>query len=269
MSVDIAYERLRKANPVAEPSALRTNPTDVDVFLKATQQRSTQMDTSDIENASDRGRSQPKPGWRTAAVAFLAVVAFGSGLLVLARRDGDVSSRYEERVEIVKAQAQAYSDGDLDRWLSYFTADASMWSETFNKNHVAPGAAAGAAAKEEWTLAGSCVETEAGLLTCPMRRHDVFHGAGGLDVVAKISFAFDSANQISSFRYVLETQSLFVDYTSFERRFDRWLETAYPDVYAGFGNRIFRTMPNAADMPTALEYVDEFVTQSDVYPVGS
>jgi hypothetical protein len=43
-----------------------------------------------------------------------------------------------------------------------------------------------------------------------------------------------------------------------------------PDVHATFGPKVpdWGLFPNAEDMPSALEYVDELLAQSNVYPLS-
>ena len=50
---------------------------------------------------------------------------------------------------------------------------------------------------------------------------------------------------------------------------DAWLSETYPDVHAGFGPRVEgeEALPSAEDLAIALEYVDEFLASSEVYPL--
>ena len=85
MSVDIAFQRLRDANPVPEPAALRERRVEAAVFLTGTEQRSRDMETADRPTAIKK-----KPlGWKwIPALVTAAVVIIAGASLLFSVADG-------------------------------------------------------------------------------------------------------------------------------------------------------------------------------------
>lgn len=103
--------------------------------------------------------------------------------------------------------------------------------------------------------------------TCVATMTDAFTTAAGIDFEEESTWlvadgiVIDAVSSYDS-RTVLRT---------FMRNFGSWLEATYPEV--GFpitANRLhFYHYPVAADVPLALEYVDEFVAADDRWPISS
>lgn len=265
MSVELAFDRLRSANPVPDPTALRERAIDTGVFLVATQQRREKMQTTTVRPSEGRtGKRLPALALASIIVAMVAAL----GIVALVR--DDTAAAFERRVEIIGEQAAAYSSGDMDAWVSYYAENASIYNGNFligpHQSATETWFRSFMVANDQWTITGTCEEAGAGAVTCPMLRRDDFHGAGGLQGEGLITFTFGENDQITSFSMSPAPETVLqAQYTPFDQAFDAWLEQAYPEVHDGFGFPVFTVMPNADDMPTALEYVDEFVAQSDEY----
>lgn len=127
MSIDVAFQRFRDANPVPNPAALQQRPVDSDVFVASTQQRSMHMQSTKTDHVDlEPPRRRPRIGSALAIAAALVVVGFGVGMLTSDRTGNQAAAGLEQRVALVAAQAAAYSDGDFDGWVSYYTPDASL-----------------------------------------------------------------------------------------------------------------------------------------------
>lgn len=215
-----------------------------------------------VETSSKRSWVLP-----VTAATFLIVVAASFGVLAIVGGD-DGASTLEHRVGIVEAQAQAYSDGNVEAWLGYYAPDGSLWNGVFPATSPTTTTwfSAFMAANDQWTIIAPCEEVSADELSCPMGRRDEFHGAAGLGGEGMITFTFNKADEITAFRMSPAPASVFQSsYRPFGVAFDTWLEDTYPDVHAQFGRRVFDVMPNAEDMPIALQHVEEFVAQSKEY----
>ncbi len=266
MSVELVFDRLRSANPVPDPTALREETIDTGVFLAATEQRREKMQTTTVRPTE--GRTPKRLPALALASVLLAVVA-ALGIVTLVRND--TSAAFERRVEIIEEQAAAYSSGDMEAWVSYYAENAPIYNGNFlvgpRMTSTQTWFRSFMVANDQWTITGDCEEAGSDAVTCPMLRRDDFHGAGGLEAEGSITFTFDEDDRITSFSMSPAPERVLqAQYTPFDQAFDAWLEQAYPEVHAGFGVPVFTIQPNADDMPTALEYVDEFVAQSDEYP---
>ena len=122
MLVDAAFQRLRDANPVPHPAALRERPIDASVFLVATQQRSREMQTKhepiQTETAPPRRRRR---NWIPAVVAAVVVMILAGASVVVFTGDTepDVAGGPASPVEIATAFIEARDawDGEAARAL--------------------------------------------------------------------------------------------------------------------------------------------------------
>lgn len=92
MQIEAAFQRLRDANPVRDPAALRERRAEPSVFLSATQQRSAEMQTQ-VKPVSKSPAPLPPRRRRWVPIAAAAVVAALIGvpvLLSLGNTDPDV-----------------------------------------------------------------------------------------------------------------------------------------------------------------------------------
>lgn len=273
MSIDVAFQRFRDANPVPNPAALQPRPVDSDVFVASTQQRSMHMQSTKTDHVDlEPPRRRPRIASALAIAAALVVVGFGVGMLTSNRTGDQAAAGLERRVALVAAQAAAYGDGHFDGWVSYYTPDASLGNS---------GSAGGpdikilfpvsAVANEQWIITGLCQEgASPEQMSCPMRQRNDFYGPAGLAVEALYTFTFDEDDKIIA--YELDQGGAIADapFNTFDTRFVQWLEEAHPEVsldtvmQANLSGGVLMT---AESMATALLYVDEFIAQSDDYPI--
>jgi len=255
MTVDQAFQRLRDANPVTDPAALRKETIDSAVFLASTRQRSMDMQTQ-------TARLEPAPVRRRrvaaalAAAFFLLVVGIGVGLIASMRGGDEVSSTLERRVAIIAAQAGAYSDGELDAWLAYYTPDADLYNGVFSLEQpdLRLRAPYWFALNDQWVITGVCTDVSAGDVACPMRQKDDYHGLAGITLEAVYTFTFNEDDKITAFRLDGSYPAALAPYGAFDMRFLRWLDETHPEA-------------ELDDSTTAILYVEEFIAQSDHYPI--
>ena len=88
MQIDTAFQRLRDANPVPDPAALRERRVESDVFLAATQQRSAKMQTQ-VKPVAMEPAPKPPNRRRWVPIAAAAVVAAVIAIPVLLSSGGD------------------------------------------------------------------------------------------------------------------------------------------------------------------------------------
>lgn len=162
------------------------------------------------------------------------------------------------------------NSGDFDAWRAHFVADdpyifGSVRSDDsdleFQRSFMA--------ANEVWTIDGECSELSGDRMACPFTLLNEFHGPAGLWFeVPGLTFDFADDGLIS--RMSADTWHIAGDMGDYNSSFDAWLAESHPEVHASFGPRVEGEdgLPSAEDMPVALEYVEEFLAQSDVYPLG-
>jgi hypothetical protein len=172
-------------------------------------------------------------------------------------------------LDAVSAMMDAFNSGHLDSFMTYFEPSAIVYGGT-RMGEFRATAEAFMAAHEQWTLSG-CATSGTNTVTCASSRRDDFHGAGGLVVTEDLEFEFNPDGRVVDFGS--EPDAEFADYLAFDQRFVTWLAVAHPDVAAYYAPFLYDAgpmsrMPYAPDVPIALEYVDEFVAQSDDYPIA-
>ena len=273
MSIDVAFQRFRDANPVPNPAALQQRQVDSDVFVASTQQRSMHMQSTKTDHVDlEPPRRRPRIGSALAIAAALVVVGFGVGMLTSDRTGNQAAAGLEQRVALVAAQAAAYSDGDFDGWVSYYTPDASLGNGlTAGGPDIKILFSVSAAANEQWVITGLCQQgASPEQSSCPMRQRNDFHGPAGLDVEALYTFTFDEDDKIVAYELDQGRAIANAPFNTFDIRFVQWLAEAHPEValdsvmQANLSGGVLMT---AESMATALLYVDEFIAQSDDYPI--
>jgi len=122
---------------------------------------------------------------------------------------------------------------------------------------------------EVWKLSGELTEPckqTASLFRCVLSEQNDFHAAGGLGPwTAPLILTVNEAGLISSIEAsIVEWESTI---NPFNTRFMDWFGLAHPEVAAQMSGAPMSNTFNPEDAGLALEYVDEFVAQSDDYPI--
>lgn len=243
------------------------------------------------------------PRWTWAVVAFVAVIAIGGLYVALNDEDtGDAASpaptttapvtqttapeavpttaaevtsttsgedRFAARLAVIEAMVAARNSGDYQAWRAFFPEErpyifgGNIENEAeleWQQSHMAAG--------DVWTITSECTETFSLAIHCPMTLVNGFYGPAGIFfTVPDMIFRFNADDGLESI--TTNSWDIAGDPEEYANAFDAWLADAHPDVHASFGPRVEGegALPNPDDMPVALEYVDEFIAQSDVYPV--
>ena len=167
-----------------------------------------------------------------------------------------------------------HNSGDFAAWQEFFGARPNVFTGQMITDADWDFQRSFFAANEQWTITGECVVRPGTRVECPAELRNDFMGPAGLFFeVPQLQATYDPDGKIISIganRWVMlgEPEDYFA-------AFDAWLAETYPDVHASFGDRVgdpvtgdnWGALPNATDMPIALQYVAEFLAQSDVYPL--
>ena len=190
--------------------------------------------------------------------------AYGDRLVEILPPEDDELARslLEPRAQAIESMLAAYNQARSDDWRASFLGPPELG------NGLGPNAEASfMAAAGRWELIGPCV-TEPEVVICPTHRSDAFYGVGGFDHDARFVFFFaPHTDDLIGYEVAEDAgpSDWFDGHGAFELAFIEWLERAHPDVSVSRGPDWIGIA--TADMPTALQYVAEFVAQSDVYPI--
>lgn len=180
-----------------------------------------------------------------------------------------------DSIAVVMSSFEAWNEGDFAGWLAYYADNDDDDDRIFSASVMN--------SNETITLEGECrevSESDRGTsVECPVSVADDFHGAGGLFSTAEMSFLVADDGLIadsSSGTYQDESGDCCPDWQAYHSDFFEWLESAHPEVYDEIGPSDGIPswyLPGVASgdpehMLVALDYVDEFVAQSDKYPLG-
>lgn len=208
----------------------------------------------DVQN-TDSGPTTTQPSRATSSTDPQAVVS-EEGL-------------FAQKVSTIEAMVHARNSGDYDAWRSFFPTERPViWANTVEDESELDWQRSYMAANETWTITAPC-QSRGSAVSCPMALVHDFFGPAGLFFRTTVDFEFNDEGEIS----YLGTGSWEIagDWGEYTESFDNWLLEEHPDVHASFGSRVEgeNGLPNANDMPMAVEYVDEFIRQSDTYPLGA
>lgn len=181
----------------------------------------------------------------------------------------DVDEWLAERVAKIEEMVADRNSGDFDAWRAHFIAESpDIFGSPREDDSELEFQHSFMAANEIWTITGDCRMEGTQSVSCPFTMENDFHGPAGIFfTVPGLNFRFDDDLQISAMG--ANSWHIAGDMGEYNTAFDAWLARAHPDVHASFGPRVEGEdgLPNPEDMPTALEYVEEFLAQSDEYPV--
>lgn len=176
---------------------------------------------------------------------------------------------FAQKVATVEAMVEARNSGDFETWRGLFPAERPViWAGVIEDESELEWQRSYMAANETWTITAPC-QSRGTAVSCPMTLVNDFFGPAGLFYRTTVDFRFNDDGVISEFGSA--SWEIAGDPGDYSEAFDAWLLEAHPDVHASFGPRVEgeNGLPNADDMPEALEYVDEFIRHSDAYPLGA
>ena len=210
-----------------------------------------------------------RPHWHLRSVVL-------AGLLVLSACGDDGStgptptiplsgaeddSGAQEAFATVESAFAAFNSGDMDTWALWreggqgSAADFDFDVATGSRLAVERCSYRGLA---EWDME---VPLTGHGFDCAATRTDDILGAAGIELEMTYVWVIGAAPDSSQGG----SNEDFEAANAFLRDFRDWLAASHPDVEAGI--EFDGDTPTAASVPTVIEYVDEFVAQSDSYPL--
>ncbi len=261
---DQLLELFGQANPVPDPDIFKEGD-DVVVRLEATEQWSepmqmteqTDRQLSDQQTGSDRGR------WIVSVAAVVVAILGLGGAMVMYQQSSDAAS---PEIAAVQVPFAALNDGDFETYAEAFSGEERTAKYDWRNQYEADFVADLEWSVENCTLEG--VDAEGlKLIACDMSRTSDFLKAGGIVHTGRSVFHVDENLMIVAWDENMVGNDKF-----FHTRFIAWMNEEHDehlgawnvavDVDHGWWNR------TPVVMEVALQYVDEFVAQSDRYPIA-
>ena len=275
----VTEERMKtlftEANPIKDSESVELAPAGGDDYLATLQRRSSEMTQLDTKEPRSGRQSRRMIPW--VAVAAVAVIIVGATLLLLNQRGADVSpadpapESQAPEVGVVLAAIEAYNAGDIDALIGSFDSEspATGWDwvrdgETRYADEIFMNA------NRVITIVEPCrlSETVSNAVVCELAEYNDWHGAAGLTFEATSLFTVNEQRLIVGWT---DNWSCCTRQWDFHHAFWDWMEVAYPEVYVNIAPATSDGLPgleaDPAHMIVALRYVDEFIAQSEDYPI--
>jgi hypothetical protein len=171
----------------------------------------------------------------------------------------------DAEIAAVLSAIEAKNSFDLDMWLAAFEGGQRGGVPIFAEKILMN-------AEERWEVVEPCQvtgETTSGdtVVECLIQDITGFWGVGGISDTKVLRFTVNTDGLISSNDHFGQASK-----NSFNQAFHQWLSDTYPDVYYGgptpSSNGPGFDTRNPDHMLIAVEYVEEFVAQSEKYPLN-
>lgn len=172
---------------------------------------------------------------------------------------------------VVASAIDAWNQGDFAGWQAHYAAPED---DPIARSEMIAGSVI--------EVQGECSSSPSGDVTiveCSATVADDFHAAGGLTGIGVMAFTVDGDGLITDSTdtfYEDDNGNCCPEWQAFNQRFHRWLEQVHPEVFTEIGPARGRPewfLPGVAGgdpdhMTVALQYVGDFVAQSETYPLG-
>jgi hypothetical protein len=271
-SEDRIAELFAQANPVPNPNALLEHP---DPHLAALEHRSEDFDAGTLRDESSTQRPL-RSGALLSAVAAVLVLVGGLAAWLLTGRLGSIpqDTLVDPRVATVLSAIDAYNAGDVEGWVAAFDPGA----QEVQAEEVGPRwfeIMMSANARIDVVEPCHLSEADPTLVECTLRYTDDYFTPAGFLGTAPAEFHVDDHLRITDWE---DNQICCAAYDQrifgYNDAFYTWLQAAYPAVYeqikpADNPRDVPGYKTDPASMAIAIQYVDEFIAQSDAYPVAT
>ena len=196
----------------------------------------------------------------------LVVSACGSASDVRAGAGDAGDVNVDPAVAVVVAALDAKNSYDLDGWLMAFEGGEGQGFPLFAEQILMN-------AEQQWEIVEPCQVTgedssdETGVV-CVIKDNNGFWGVGGISDTKRQLFMVNADGLITN-----RNSFSSANRDTFNYEFHKWLEDSHPDVFSDSGfTRLSSSGPgfdsgNPDLMLIAVEYIEEFVAQSDRYPL--
>jgi hypothetical protein len=239
------------------------------------------------EASDSRGHPHRSPPLRTGLLtAIVTVVALTSAGCSSSSDDDDADQAdppavsadpaevADPAIAVVVSAFDVKNRFDLDGWLMSFEGGERQGTPLYAEEILMN-------ANQHWEVVEPCQvtgETASGdtIVECLISNTDDFWGAGGIFDTRAFEFHVNADGLITKEVGLTPGTRGFSSERrdTLNRAFSQWLSDTYPDVFAETGFLISSNGPgfdarDSTHMLVAVEYVEEFVAQSDDYPLDA
>lgn len=290
-----SFDRLKLADAAPSGSEPPESVLTLGALLMDIDERAGYMpiDTQ-VPEAAQRDAKTTRRGWLTAAVAFGVVLVFGAvTILMTSQRDAaDPAEEVTVTTEALTAEQQVWHDaaletidvfngGDIDPWMKMFRQDGAFWGFQMSGTHV-----------QEFIEFRMALGEQIAVEECSLYAYD----DRKIDCTVSVDSEFFSKAgfDLGDGQWIVKSDErgrvLDINQSGLQDRpvgplmkaMSLWIQEAHPDVWEGVfiaaGDcSLDQPSPNCYNgvwygtVDTARELVrlaDEFIAQSDTYPLG-
>lgn len=214
---------------------------------------------SQLETALRRPGREPRIG---IAVVLAVLIFVGIGFLTdpNAGEDEPLGSA-DGPLQVIERWVETYNSGQIDSLLALYTNDAVINGTllSLDQDYIRGVHSLNMSWNEKLSLS-DCAEVEIAAFRCSYERANEMLARAGVTASGLIEFGFGQSESIrrSDMTVVNPESTAFVD------GFSTWVEDFHPEIEitTRFGELLIDEAPSQI-----LALVDEFVEQSDVYPL--
>jgi len=248
-------ERFRMANPIPDPANPPLSASTAAAALLDLEKRRGTMQTDQTTQVPTTVPPQKKRRLVALTAAF-AVVAAVAGIAIWLSGSGDETTVGSPRAVVEEFLAAARTGGG--------SAGSHLLTPEFREEQQDFENALGV-----WNARlvqpEECSNTFTARFRCVVVHYTDFHEAGGLSPFEQtMTFSVNEAGLISDIGFSVAEWDTKIN--PFNTSFMSWILEAHPEEAARMSGPPMGDSFNSEDAEIALQYVDEFVAQSDLYP---
>jgi hypothetical protein len=179
----------------------------------------------------------------------------------------------DSAIEVVVSALDAKNSLDFDGWLMAFEGGKRQGTPLFAEEILMN-------ANQQWELVEPCQVTRENadgdtVVECLISNIDDFWGTGGIFDTRAFEFHVNPDGLITSLEGLTPNENGFSSdrRNAFNQSYHLWLSDTHPDVFAEMGLRSASSngpgfdAKDSTHMLVAVDYVEDFVAQSDTYPL--
>ena len=174
-----------------------------------------------------------------------------------------------EALAMVEAAFEAFNSGDIEGWVAARGVREDGWVRTARVPYTEALLAAGAHIEvEQCTSNGHGDLDGSGAyvgyhIICDASESNLFYQAASIGEAVTFEWVVDEGEII----YSSADEADFDNWLAFNKDFKDWMQSSHADVFGEMSFLVLTSsFPSAESMPTALEYVEEFVSESEDWP---
>lgn len=267
ISEERVWTILAQANPIPELDVLDEDAESIATYLAELEERSSEMTKVDVTR---------KPESRRTAMTWLAaasVVVLIGVVFVLTKQNSEEvpPATTSPEVAAVLTAIDTFNSGDGEAFRALFEPSSEEvsepWSWEGNQYHTHDVMMA---ANEQLSVIGECEASSSVpiVVDCLISESNDWHGKAGITHDVETEFQLNDELLISSWTF---DYGCCADEFAFNSAFASWMSEAHAEVFFDIRAMERSSFPgyqrDPAHMAAAVEYVDEFLAQSEDYPV--